>query len=82
MAVVGWRWKGGNRGQVRYPTDVLDQEWAFVAPYVVLCYIDSFNGFSIARTPDHGIKVGIQIGDYEGSRTGGDIALAKPMRCD
>jgi len=27
----------GNRGQVGYPSDVSDEEWAFVAPYLTLC---------------------------------------------
>src|ERR1035437_5125706 len=27
----------GNRGQSGYPSDVRDEEWAFVAPYLALC---------------------------------------------
>src|ERR1700691_5556553 len=27
----------GNKGQVGYPSDVTDEEWAFVAPYLALC---------------------------------------------
>jgi transposase len=27
----------GNRGQSAYPSDVSDEEWAFVAPYLALC---------------------------------------------
>ena len=31
----------GNKGQVGYPSDVSDEEWAFVAPYLVLCREDA-----------------------------------------
>src|ERR1700683_502579 len=31
----------GNRGGVGYPSDVSDEEWAFVAPYLALCREDS-----------------------------------------
>ncbi len=31
----------GNRGQSGYPSDVTDEEWAFVAPYLALCREDS-----------------------------------------
>jgi hypothetical protein len=31
----------GNKGQVDYPNDVSDEEWAFVAPYLALCREDS-----------------------------------------
>jgi transposase len=31
----------GNKGQVGYPSDVSDKEWAFVAPYLALCKEDS-----------------------------------------
>jgi hypothetical protein len=27
----------GNKGQIGYPSDVTDEEWAFVAPYLALC---------------------------------------------
>jgi len=27
----------GNKGQVGYPSDVSDEAWAFVAPYLALC---------------------------------------------
>ena len=31
----------GNRGGVGYPSDVSDEEWAFVAPYLTLCREDA-----------------------------------------
>ena len=31
----------GNKGQIGYPSDVSDEEWAFVAPYLALCREDS-----------------------------------------
>jgi transposase len=31
----------GNKGQVGYPSDVSDEEWAFILPYLVLCREDS-----------------------------------------
>jgi transposase len=31
----------GNKGQVGYPSDVSDGEWAFILPYLVLCREDS-----------------------------------------
>jgi hypothetical protein len=31
----------GNKGPVGYPSDVSDEEWAFVAPYLVLCREDA-----------------------------------------
>ena len=27
----------GNKGQSGYPSDVTDEEWAFVVPYLALC---------------------------------------------
>ncbi|RZU40772.1 transposase [Edaphobacter modestus] len=31
----------GNKGQVGYPSDVRDEEWSFVAPYLALCREDA-----------------------------------------
>lgn len=31
----------GNKGQIGYPSDVSDEEWAFVAPYLALCREES-----------------------------------------
>jgi len=31
----------GLKGQVGYPSDVTDEEWAFVLPYLLLCREDS-----------------------------------------
>jgi hypothetical protein len=31
----------GNKGQVGYPSDVSDEEWAFVVPYLLLCREDA-----------------------------------------
>jgi len=31
----------GNKGQVGYPSDVSDEEWSFVAPYLALCREDA-----------------------------------------
>src|SRR5258708_22977739 len=31
----------GNKGQVGYPSDVTDEEWAFVVPYLLLCREDA-----------------------------------------
>ncbi len=31
----------GNKRQIGYPSDVTDEEWAFVAPYLALCREDS-----------------------------------------
>src|SRR6202171_4491313 len=30
----------GNKGRVGYPSDVSDEEWAFVVPYLLLCRED------------------------------------------
>src|SRR6202167_2681450 len=54
----------GNRGGVGYRSDVSDEEWAFVAPYLALCREDAeqreyplravFNGLRyIAKTGCH-----------------------------
>jgi len=39
----------GNKGQIGYPSDVTDEEWAFVAPYLALCKED-------AQQRDHGLR--------------------------
>jgi transposase len=39
----------GNRGQSGYPSDVRDEEWAFVAPYLALCKED-------AQQRDHNLR--------------------------
>ena len=31
----------GNKGQVGYPSDVTDEEWSFVVPYLLLCREDA-----------------------------------------
>jgi hypothetical protein len=31
----------GSKGQVGYPSDVTDEEWGFVLPYLLLCREDS-----------------------------------------
>src|SRR5258707_5603580 len=31
----------GNKGQVGYPSDVTDEEWSFVVPYLLLCRDDA-----------------------------------------
>jgi transposase len=31
----------GSKGQIGYPSDVTDEEWAFVAPFLALCREDS-----------------------------------------
>jgi hypothetical protein len=30
----------GNKGQIGYPSDATDEEWAFVGPDLALCRVD------------------------------------------
>jgi transposase len=41
IVVIAQYGRMGNKGQVGYPGDVSDEEWAFVAPYLALCREDA-----------------------------------------
>jgi transposase len=41
MGFIAQHSRMGNKGQVGYPSDVSDEEWAFVAPYLALCREDA-----------------------------------------
>jgi hypothetical protein len=39
----------GNKRQAGYPSDGSDEEWGFVAPYLVLCREDAFAWLMLAN---------------------------------
>jgi transposase len=52
----------GNEGQSRYPSDVTDEEWAFVAPYMALCREDSEQRQYSLRTVFNGLRYIVRSG--------------------
>ncbi len=57
----------GNRGQLGYPSDVTDEEWAFVAPYLVLCREDAAQREYSLRAVFNGVRYVVKTGN-QGSR--------------
>ena len=52
----------GNRGGVGYPSDVSDEEWAFVAPYLALCREDSERRDYSLRAVLNGLRYIVRTG--------------------
>ena len=52
----------GNKGQVGYPSDVSDEEWAFVAPYLALCREDSEQRDYPQRAVFNGLRYLVRTG--------------------
>jgi transposase len=52
----------GNKGQVGYPSDVTDEEWAFVAPYLALCREDSEQREYSLRAVFNGLRYIVRSG--------------------
>jgi transposase len=52
----------GNRGGVGYPSDVSDEEWAFVAPYLALCREDSEQRDYSLRAVFNGLRYIVRTG--------------------
>ena len=52
----------GNKGQIGYPSDVSDEEWAFVAPYLALCREDSEQREYSLRAVFNGLRYIVRTG--------------------
>ena len=52
----------GNKGQVGYPSDVTDEEWAFVTPYLALCREDSEQREYSLRAVFNGLRYIVRTG--------------------
>src|ERR1700685_570708 len=52
----------GKRGGVGYPSDVSDEEWAFVAPYLALCREDSERRDYSLRAVFNGLRYIVRTG--------------------
>jgi transposase len=52
----------GNKGQIGYPSDVTDEEWAFVAPYLALCRGDSEQREYSLRAVFNGLRYIVRTG--------------------
>jgi len=52
----------GNKGQIGYPSDVTDEEWAFVAPYLALCREDSEQREYSLRAVLNGLRYIVRTG--------------------
>jgi transposase len=52
----------GNKGQIGYPSDVTDEEWAFVAPYLALCREDSEQREYSLRAVFNGLRYIVRTG--------------------
>jgi transposase len=52
----------GNRGQIGYPSDVTDEELAFVAPYLALCREDSEQREYSLRAVFNGLRYIVRTG--------------------
>jgi transposase len=46
----------GNKGGVGYPSDVSDEKWAFVAPYLTLCWEDAGQSESRLRAVFNAVR--------------------------
>ena len=52
----------GNKGQIGYPSDVSDEEWGFVAPYLALCREDSEQREYSLRAVFNGLRYTVRTG--------------------
>ena len=52
----------GNKVQIGYPSDVTDEEWAFVAPYLALCRGDSEQREYSLRAVFNGLRYIVRTG--------------------
>ena len=52
----------GNKGQIGYPSDVTDEEWAFVAPYLALCKEDAQQRDHSLRAVFNGLRYIVRTG--------------------
>ena len=52
----------GNKGRVGYPSDVSDEEWAFVVPYLVLCREDAPQREYSLRAVFNGLRYLVRTG--------------------
>jgi transposase len=52
----------GNKGQVGYPSDVSDEEWVFVAPYLALCRENSEQRDYSLRAVFNGLRYIVRTG--------------------
>jgi len=52
----------GNKGRSGYPSDVTDEEWAFVAPYLALCREDSEQREYSLRAVFNGLRYIVRTG--------------------
>jgi transposase len=52
----------GNKGRVGYPSDVSDEEWAFVVPYLLLCREDAPQREYSLRAVFNGLRYLVRTG--------------------
>jgi len=52
----------GNKGQVGYPSDVTDEEWGFVVPYLLLCREDAPQRDYCLRAVFNGLRYLVRTG--------------------
>src|SRR5258707_7512097 len=52
----------GNKGQVGYPSDVTDEEWSFVVPYLLLCREDAAQRDYPLRAVFNGLRYLVRTG--------------------
>ena len=52
----------GNKGQVGYPSDVTDEEWSFVVPYLLLCREDAPQREYSLRAVFNGLRYLVRTG--------------------
>src|SRR6202163_3411073 len=52
----------GTKGQVGYPSDVTDEEWAFVVPYLLLCREDAPQREYSLRAVFNGLRYLVRTG--------------------
>jgi hypothetical protein len=52
----------GNKGQIGHPSEVTDEEWVFVAPYLALCREDSEQREHNLRAVFNGLRYIVHTG--------------------
>ena len=52
----------GNKGRVGYPSEVSDEEWAFVVPYLLLCREDAPQREHSLRAVFNGLRYLVRTG--------------------
>jgi transposase len=53
----------GKKRQAGYPSDVSDEEWAFIAPYLVLCREDAPRREDSLRAVFNGLRYIVRTGN-------------------